>query len=103
MEEQNSTSISRYVLGFLVVGMAWGLTTPFMRKAAITQSPTSRPALQNPNSIWATRKFLEIWYAVVDLVQRPAYAVPLMLNLSGSALFFLIVGQAGEQEIFLSV
>ena len=28
-------SIFRWVLGFLMVGACWGLTTPFMRKAAM--------------------------------------------------------------------
>jgi hypothetical protein len=31
-------SIFRWVLGFLLVGMCWGLTTPFMRKAAMCAS-----------------------------------------------------------------
>jgi hypothetical protein len=28
-------SIIRWILGFLLVGACWGLTTPFMRKAAM--------------------------------------------------------------------
>lgn len=28
-------SIFRWILGFLMVGACWGLTTPFMRKAAM--------------------------------------------------------------------
>jgi hypothetical protein len=73
------------------------LTTPFMRAAALKQVPTARPELENPQISKTRRKLLEVWYAIVDLVQRPAYAIPLLLNLSGSALFFLIVGHAGEQ------
>ena len=96
MEEQEPTSITRYVLGFLVVGMAWGLTTPFMRAAALKHNTVARPELEDPKVSRTKRKALGIWYTVSDLVQRPAYAIPLLLNLSGSALFFLIVGQAGE-------
>lgn len=28
-------SVFRWILGFLMVGACWGLTTPFMRKAAM--------------------------------------------------------------------
>jgi hypothetical protein len=28
-------SLFRWVLGFLLVGACWGLTTPFMRRAAM--------------------------------------------------------------------
>ncbi|KAK4908777.1 hypothetical protein LTR28_000264, partial [Elasticomyces elasticus] len=33
-----SPSIFRWRLGFLLVGAAWGLTTPFMRKAALSRT-----------------------------------------------------------------
>jgi hypothetical protein len=34
-------------------------------------------------------------YAVLDLLRNPRYAVPLVLNLTGSVWFFLLIGQAG--------
>ena len=93
--ETSQPSLYNYVLGFLGVGLAWGFTTPFMRKAAITSKPISRPQLDDPKSSFVTKKILSIWYAVYDLVTRPAYSIPLLLNLSGSVWFFLLVGQAG--------
>lgn len=93
--ENSQPSLYNYVLGFLAVGLAWGFTTPFMRKAAMTSQPISRPQLEDPNSSFLTKKVLSIWYAVYDLVARPAYSIPLLLNLSGSVWFFLLVGQAG--------
>lgn len=36
-----------------------------------------------------------IW-TVVDLLRSPAYAVPLVVNLTGSVWFFLLIGKAGE-------
>lgn len=33
-------SVFRWVLGFLIVGACWGLTTPFMRKAAMLAAPS---------------------------------------------------------------
>jgi hypothetical protein len=93
--EPSQPSLYNYILGFLAVGLAWGFTTPFMRRAAITSKPISRPQLDDPKSSFFTRKILSIWYSVYDLVTRPAYSIPLLLNLSGSVWFFLLVGQAG--------
>ncbi|KXT05743.1 hypothetical protein AC578_1081 [Pseudocercospora eumusae] len=93
-----SPSILRWVLGFLIVGACWGLTTPFMRLAAITRATPPRP-LPN-NTPWPQKKFREIAYAVYDLLRNPAYAVPLLLNVTGSVWFFVLVGQA---ELSLTV
>ena len=93
-----SPSIWRYVLGFLLVGMAWGLTTPFIRRAAVNRDarpgPT-RPSLTDPNVSHIKRKVLNICYTVYDLLRSPAYAIPLLLNVTGSVWFFLLIGQAG--------
>lgn len=96
-------SLFNYVLGFLAVGLAWGFTTPFMRKAAITSTPIPRPKLNDPTSPFLVRKVLGIWYAVYELVARPAYTIPLLLNLSGSVWFFLLVGQAGMLSIYIYI
>ncbi|EMF14126.1 uncharacterized protein SEPMUDRAFT_139948 [Sphaerulina musiva SO2202] len=102
-----SPSIWRWVIGFLMVGMCWGLTTPFMRKAAVlrdsqkSQQPHSNSNSNNKNiSSWPKRKLLAIWYAVKDLLQNPKYAIPLLLNVTGSVWFFLLIGQA---ELSLTV
>lgn len=34
-QDDPQPSIFRWILGFLMVGACWGLTTPFMRKAAM--------------------------------------------------------------------
>ncbi|KAL2158235.1 hypothetical protein VTH06DRAFT_4555 [Thermothelomyces fergusii] len=42
--------------------------------------------------------------AAADLVRNPRYAVPLLLNLTGSVWFFLLVGRAGfRYELSLTV
>jgi uncharacterized membrane-anchored protein len=97
----NSTEnpgIVRYVLGFLVVGACWGLTTPFIRRAAMKTEPRMKQESQDANAFWIWKRAMLLWYAVLDLVQRPSYTIPLCINLSGSALFFLIVGQAGTSR-----
>lgn len=94
-----SPSIWRWVLGFLLVGAAWGLTTPFMRRAAVRkakETPPQRLYLTDPNVSLVKRKIAGILYAVADLLRRPSYALPLLINLTGSVWFFLLIGQAGE-------
>lgn len=86
----------RWLLGFLMVGACWGLTTPFMRRAAINYTPPDRPSLRDPNNSWLKWKVLSIWYAVIGVLSRPAYAVPLLLNVTGSVWFFVLIGKAGE-------
>ncbi|KAH7136132.1 integral membrane protein [Dendryphion nanum] len=96
----SSPSIFRWILGFLVVGACWGLTTPFMRRAAINYVPPSRPSLTDPHNSLLKRKILGIWYAVIGILSRPAYAVPLLLNVTGSVWFFVLIGKA---ELSLTV
>ncbi|TKA30654.1 hypothetical protein B0A50_02374 [Salinomyces thailandicus] len=93
----------RYVLGFLLVGIAWGFTTPFMRRAAVArdQRPkTPRPFLSDPKVSWVKRKVWAVVYALLDLLKTPTYAIPLLLNVTGSVWFFLLIGQA---ELSLTV
>ena len=33
---------------------------------------------------------------MLDLLRSPGYAVPLVINLTGSVWFFLLIGKAGE-------
>ncbi|THW26849.1 hypothetical protein D6D25_06479, partial [Aureobasidium pullulans] len=94
----------RYVLGFLLVGAAWGLTTPFMRRAAVASSSTAKPDsrawIDHPNTPWLKAKVWGVLYGVWDVLRNPAYAVPLVINLTGSVWFFLLIGQA---ELSLTV
>lgn len=63
-------------------------------------TPPQRPSLTNPNNSWLKRKVLAIWYAVLGVLSRPAYAVPLLLNVTGSIWFFILIGKA---ELSLTV
>lgn len=38
----------------------------------------------------------------MDLLRVPAYAVPLVVNLTGSVWFFLLIGKAGGFGLFFS-
>jgi len=90
-------SLLRYSLGFLLVGLAWGLTTPFIRRAALTYIPSPHPSLTHPrNQAFLKRKILKAFFTVTDLLRSPSYALPLVVNLTGSVWFFLLIGKAGE-------
>lgn len=92
-----------YILGFLLVGVAWGLTTPFIRRAAKDHNPPPHPILETAavrDSWWRSRVYSAA-LGVADLLRNPRYAVPLVVNLTGSVWFFLLIGKAGEY--FLSV
>jgi hypothetical protein len=92
----SSPSPFNYILSFLIVGLCWGFTTPFIRKAAITYQVPSNPSITNPNRPWLLRQIALIFFSIIGLLQSPRYAVPLVLNLTGSIWFFLLVGQAGK-------
>ncbi|PNP58001.1 hypothetical protein THARTR1_02159 [Trichoderma harzianum] len=87
-----------YVLSFILVGLAWGLTTPFIRRAARSHKPAPHPLLDSPavKQSWLRSRLYAAAFAVLDLLRNPRYAVPLVLNLTGSVWFFLLIGKAGE-------
>ena len=84
-----------YIISFLIVGICWGFTTPFIRKAAINYKSPEHPAITDPHRWWITRKAVLLGLTVLGLLRSPKYAIPLLLNLTGSIWFFLLVGQAG--------
>lgn len=100
---ESRPSLFRYIIGFLLVGMAWGLTTPFMRVAAIKEDQRKAAiaaagrAPQDVQGSWLRRQVIGIHRAVLDLLKRPGYLVPLVINLTGSVWFFLLVGKAGKR------
>lgn len=63
-------------------------------------TPPQRPALTDPNNSWLKKKILGVLYAVIGVLSRPAYAIPLLLNVTGSVWFFILIGKA---ELSLTV
>ncbi|UNI15786.1 hypothetical protein JDV02_002288 [Purpureocillium takamizusanense] len=98
----SSPPVFNYILSFILVGLAWGLTTPFIRAAARSHRPPPHPLLDDPRvrASWLRARLLGALFAVADLLRNPRYAVPLLLNLTGSVWFFLLIGQA---ELSLTV
>ncbi|KAB8233072.1 hypothetical protein ETB97_011587 [Aspergillus alliaceus] len=148
--------VFNYILSFLLVGVAWGFTTPFIRRAAAdfnarqeqhsqpqqAQEPeteeqelqqtglkstkqkpepeissededhpppapptttTTQPAWLRPSnssSGWLKTKITTLFWTVINLLRTPAYSIPLVINLTGSVWFFLLVG---KHELSLTV
>jgi hypothetical protein len=86
-----------YVLSFILVGLCWGFTTPFIRRAARTHKPPPHPILDSPavKASWLRSRLYGALFGVLDLLRNPRYATPLLLNVTGSVWFFLLIGQAG--------
>ncbi|KAI9768788.1 MAG: hypothetical protein M1840_004602 [Geoglossum simile] len=80
--------------------MAWGLTTPFIRRAARAHSPPAHPVLNSPTLHPLKKRIFTIFFNVLDLLRSPSYAIPLLINLTGSVWFFLLIGKA---ELSLTV
>ncbi|KAJ9603937.1 hypothetical protein H2200_011459 [Cladophialophora chaetospira] len=97
---QSNPSPFNYILSFLLVGICWGFTTPFIRKAAVNYTAPNHPSIADPNRSWLARQIAKAFFTVLGLLKSPAYAVPLVMNLTGSIWFFLLVGQA---ELSLTV
>ncbi|KAG9252063.1 uncharacterized protein F5Z01DRAFT_247182 [Emericellopsis atlantica] len=99
---EDNPPVFNYILSFILVGLAWGFTTPFIRRAARTHTPPAHPTLDHPSikDSWVKSKLYGAFFGVVDLLKNPRYAVPLLLNLTGSIWFFLLIGQA---ELSLTV
>ncbi|KAJ5970838.1 uncharacterized protein N7479_000756 [Penicillium vulpinum] len=49
---------------------------------------------------WLRNKIVSIFWTVVNLLRTPAYSIPLVINLTGSIWFFLLVG---KHELSLTV
>jgi hypothetical protein len=176
-------SVFNYVLSFLLVGVAWGFTTPFIRRAAAdfnarqekqssstpstdrgrSQTPSSDSVLnsgeeeqellpqyeqevdgdggvrrrsgsrqrqqaantageeqegdlgntpapawmqsssQRGQQSWLRAKIVSIFWTVVNLLRTPAYSIPLVINLTGSIWFFLLVGKHGMSLLLFVV
>ncbi|EEH41057.1 hypothetical protein PAAG_03343 [Paracoccidioides lutzii Pb01] len=103
-------SLLNYILSFLLVGVAWGFTTPFIRRAAVDfNARNQRRAspqqggtedVSGSSCSWLKRSLLPLLQTVVDLLRTPGYSVPLLLNVTGSVWFFLLVG---KHELSLTV
>jgi hypothetical protein len=89
----------RHLCGERLCMIPWmgGLCEAHQRR---NYTPPLYPSLADPNNSWLRKKVLSILYAVTGVLSRPAYAIPLLLNVTGSIWFFILIGQA---ELSLTV
>lgn len=74
-----------------------GLTSPFLRLAALNAPPTPiYPTHLTPFQLHVKKLKFSIW----SLITRPSYLIPLVINLTGSVWFFILIGGA---ELSLTV
>lgn len=57
-----------------------------------------QPAWLNPpqpRTTWVKNKLITLFWTIINLLRTPAYSIPLVINLTGSIWFFLLVGKHG--------
>ncbi|RHZ77837.1 hypothetical protein Glove_172g37 [Diversispora epigaea] len=76
-------SLINNIIGFILVALCWGFTNPFIKQGS--------KGLENIKyNSWIKQTLGEFWY----LLTRWQYVVPLLLNLSGSVVYYYTLGQA---------
>jgi hypothetical protein len=74
-----------------------GLTSPFLRLAALNAPPTPVfPSTLTPLQL----RIAKLKFSIYSLLTRPSYLIPLVINLTGSVWFFVLIGGA---ELSLTV
>ncbi|CAG8651120.1 2413_t:CDS:2 [Ambispora leptoticha] len=73
------------IIGFLLVALCWGFTNPFIKNGSAGLENIRRDT-------WVKQIVSEVWY----LITKWQYIVPLLLNLSGSVVYYYTLGQAGQ-------
>lgn len=74
----------------------------YIKRAAVSRDGKrhkNQGSHTDPNASWLRQKTSAIFKAVYDLLKNPAYAIPLLLNITGSVWFFLLIGQAGTRGL----
>lgn len=75
--------------GFVAVACLWGITNPLIKRGSNVLRDARRAA-EGEKLGWARR----VWWEWRLLLGTPAYAVPLLINMIGSVLYYLTVNQA---------
>ena len=96
----HNAPVFNYIVATILVSIAWGFTTPFIRRGAVNFSPPIHPSVERVDTStkagWVKKKILGGLWTVFDLLKTPAYAIPLVINLTGSVWFFVLLGSSGR-------
>ncbi|KAI8805759.1 hypothetical protein BJ742DRAFT_819078 [Cladochytrium replicatum] len=80
---------STEVIGLVLVSAFWGFTNPFIKNGSKGLEDVTAKHIKMGSSWW-TRNFAEMRF----LFTRWQYVVPLLINLSGSAVYYRTLGSA---------
>ncbi|KND03917.1 uncharacterized protein SPPG_01368 [Spizellomyces punctatus DAOM BR117] len=75
------------ILGLIAVALCWGFTNPFIKRGSKGLEDVTRQYKQSP---WWKRQTAELYY----LLTRWQYIIPLVINLSGSAVYYKTLGES---------
>ncbi|KAL2918249.1 hypothetical protein HK105_202176 [Polyrhizophydium stewartii] len=82
-----SLASARSIAGLLLVALCWGFTNPFIKAGSAGLEAVSKAHAASP---WWKRQAAEAWF----LATRWQYVVPLAINLSGSTVYYYMLGEA---------
>ncbi|KAI9093448.1 hypothetical protein DFS34DRAFT_263587 [Phlyctochytrium arcticum] len=83
------------VLALLTTSLCWGITNPLIKRGSAGLDTISH---RLRNDIWIKRRIGELGY----LLKRWQFVVPLAVNLSGSALYYITLGNP-ETDLSVAV
>ncbi|KAI8900344.1 transmembrane protein 234-like protein [Globomyces pollinis-pini] len=79
--------IVEHTIGFIAVSLCWGFTNPFIKRGTIgLDIVTSNHQDRHP--------IIQTAYQIKYLATRWQYVLPLALNLSGSTVYYYLLGDA---------
>ncbi|PVU89558.1 hypothetical protein BB559_003333 [Furculomyces boomerangus] len=81
--EQTLLNIFKTSFGFILTAMCWGSTNPFIKKGT-----------EGLETVKKDNWILQIIFEFIFLFSRWQYVVPLVLNLSGSAVYYYTLSGA---------
>jgi hypothetical protein len=82
------------IAALLLVACCWGATNPFIKRGAAGLEHITR---SHKDSSFLKRTGAELYYLFTTL----NYLVPLVINLSGSSVYYYTLGDAGIHTFFL--
>ncbi|EGG25127.1 hypothetical protein DFA_03374 [Cavenderia fasciculata] len=77
------THLEKNALALIAVGMIWGCTNPFIKRGSEGVSSIKK----NSAVMQFISEFIYLW-------TKPTYFIPMVINLSGSIVFFYTLGHA---------
>lgn len=81
--EEEVDSLFRHVLSFIAVALVWGGTNPLLKRGSA--------GIEN---IKCSNRFWQVLMELKFLATKWTYAVPFLINQSGSLLYYFTLGQA---------